>query len=46
MLAPLVVRELMQHGIDDLLERQKQVRIVVIAQADADFVAAVDVQPE
>jgi hypothetical protein len=46
MFAPLVVRKLMQHSINDLLERQKQIRIVVIAQTHADFVAAVDVQSE
>jgi hypothetical protein len=31
MLAPLVVRELMQHSINNLLERQEEIRIVVIA---------------
>ena len=46
MLAPLVVGELMQHSINNLLQRQEKVRIVVIAQTDADFVAAVDVQSE
>ena len=46
MFAPLVVRKLMQHSINDLLERQKQIRIVVITQTHADLVAAVDVQAE
>ena len=31
MLAPLVVRKFMQHSINNLLERQEQIRIVVIA---------------
>jgi hypothetical protein len=35
-----------QHGVNNLLEWQEKIRIVVIAQADADFVAAVDVQSE
>jgi hypothetical protein len=46
MLAPLVVGKLMQHSINNLLKRQKKIRIVVIAQTDADLVAAVDVQSE
>jgi hypothetical protein len=46
MLAPLIVRELMQHSINNLLQRQEQIRIIVIAQADANLVAAVDVQAE
>lgn len=46
MVPPLIVRQLMQHGIDNLLERQEQIGITVVAQTDADLVAAVDVQPE
>jgi hypothetical protein len=36
----------MQHSINNLLQRQEQIRIIVIAQADANLVAAVDVQAE
>jgi hypothetical protein len=43
-LAPLIVREFVQHRIDNLLQRQKQIRIVVIPQTNADFVPAVDIQ--
>ena len=46
MLAPLVVRELMQHSIDNLLQRQKQISIVVIPQANTNLVSAIDIQAE
>ena len=45
-LAPLVVRELMQHSINNLLQWQEQISIIVIAQADADLVSAIDIQAE
>ena len=46
MLAPLVVRKFMQHSIDNLLQRQEQIGIIMITQADANLVASIDVQPE
>lgn len=46
MLAPFIVRELVQHSIHNLLKRQEQISIIVIPQANANLVSAIDVQAE
>lgn len=46
MLAPLIVRELMQHCINNLLQRQEQISIIMIPQANANLVAAINIQAE
>ena len=46
MLAPLVVRELVQHRINNLLQRQEQISIIVIPQANTNLVAAINIQSE
>lgn len=46
MLAPLVVRELMQHSINNLLQRQEQISIIMIPQADTNLVSAINIQAE
>ena len=43
-LAPFIVRELVQHRVHDLLQWQEQIGIVVVSQANADFVSTIDVQ--
>jgi hypothetical protein len=46
MLAPLIVRKLMQHRINDLLQRQEQISIIMIPQSNANLISAVDIQAE
>lgn len=46
MLAPLIVRKLMQHRINNLLQRQEQISIIVIPQANTNLVAAINIQSE
>lgn len=45
-LAPFIVRELVQHRVDNLLQWQEQISIIVVPQANADLVATIDVQAE
>lgn len=46
MLAPFIVRQLMQHSINNLLQRQEQISVIVIPQANANLVSAINIQAQ